>query len=56
MEKGAGECYRGRLLFIHATILLAGGHYTYAEVPLGFWLRAAFGFARSSPPRGEEKM
>jgi len=37
-----------RLLFIHATILLAGGHYTYAEVPLGFWLRDVFGFARNN--------
>lgn len=24
-----------RLLFLHALILMVGGHYTYAEVPLG---------------------
>ncbi len=27
-----------RLLFIHAVILMVGGHYTYAEVPVGFWM------------------
>lgn len=36
-----------RLLFVHATILIIGGHYTYAEVPLGFWFRDAFGLARN---------
>jgi putative membrane protein len=36
-----------RLLFLHALILMLGGHYTYAEVPLGEWLKAAFGFARN---------
>lgn len=36
-----------RLIFIHATILMVGGHYTYAEVPLGFWMKSAFGFARN---------
>ncbi len=36
-----------RLLFLHAAILMLGGHYTYAEVPLGFWLRDAFGLARN---------
>lgn len=36
-----------RLLFVHALILMIGGHYTYAEVPLGFWLKDAFGFARN---------
>lgn len=35
------------LLFLHALILLVGGHYTYAEVPLGFWIRDAFGFTRN---------
>jgi len=35
------------LLAIHATILLVGGHYTYAEVPLGFWVRDALGLARN---------
>ena len=36
-----------RLLFLHALILMVGGHYTYAEVPLGFWVRDAFGLARN---------
>lgn len=36
-----------RLLFLHALILMVGGHYTYAEVPLGFWMKTAFGFTRN---------
>ena len=36
-----------RLLFLHAIVLMVGGHYTYAEVPLGFWMRDAFGLARN---------
>ncbi len=36
-----------RLIFVHALILMVGGHYTYAEVPLGFWMQKAFGFARN---------
>jgi putative membrane protein len=35
------------LLWIHAIILMVGGKYTYAEVPFGFWLQNAFGFARN---------
>ena len=35
------------LLTLHAVILLVGGHYTYAEVPLGAWMQEAFGFARN---------
>ena len=27
------------LILIHAIILMVGGHYTYAEVPIGDWLR-----------------
>ena len=27
-----------RLLLLHAFILMLGGHYTYARVPLGFWV------------------
>jgi putative membrane protein len=37
-----------RLLFLHALILMVGGHYTYAEVPLGFWMEDWFGFARNN--------
>ena len=36
-----------RLIFLHALILILGGHYTYAHVPLGFWLQDAFDFARN---------
>ena len=36
-----------RLIFIHAIILFIGGHYTYAEVPLGFTLQDNFGLARN---------
>jgi putative membrane protein len=36
-----------RLLFIHALILMLGGHYTYAEAPLGYWMKEIFGFARN---------
>jgi putative membrane protein len=28
-----------RLLFLHALVLMVGGAYTYAKVPLGFWLQ-----------------
>ncbi len=35
------------LLAIHAAILAVGGHWTYAEVPLGFWVRDALGLARN---------
>jgi putative membrane protein len=35
------------LIFFHSLILMLGGHYTYAEVPLGFWMQDAFGFARN---------
>jgi putative membrane protein len=31
----------------HGLILIMGGHYTYAHVPLGFWLQDVFGFARN---------
>ena len=35
------------LIFVHACILILGGHYTYARVPLGFWVQDVFGFARN---------
>jgi putative membrane protein len=28
-----------RLLFVHALILIVGGHYTYARVPAGVWIQ-----------------
>jgi putative membrane protein len=36
-----------RLIFIHAIILMIGGHYTYARVPLGFWVQDLLGLARN---------
>jgi putative membrane protein len=35
------------LLFLHAVILVIGGHYTYALVPLGFWMQDTFRFTRN---------
>ncbi len=35
------------LIFLHALVLLVGGHYTYAEMPLFNWLRDEFGLARN---------
>ncbi|MCF7687690.1 MAG: DUF2238 domain-containing protein [Cephaloticoccus sp.] len=36
------------LIWVHAVILLVGGHYTYAEVPLFDWLRDWTGGARNN--------
>ncbi|MEE9524840.1 MAG: DUF2238 domain-containing protein [Thermodesulfovibrionales bacterium] len=36
-----------RLLAIHALILILGGHYTYARVPLGFWMQDLFDLSRN---------
>lgn len=35
------------LLAVHAGILVLGGHYTYAHVPLGDWLRDVFELQRN---------
>jgi len=35
------------LISIHAAILMVGGHYTYAQVPLFNWLKDAFHFDRN---------
>jgi putative membrane protein len=35
------------LLFLHALILILGGHYTYARVPVGFWVQDWFDLARN---------
>ncbi|MCL4477455.1 MAG: DUF2238 domain-containing protein [Nitrospirae bacterium] len=35
------------LILIHSIILMVGGHYTYAEVPLFNWLRDAFAQGRN---------
>jgi putative membrane protein len=39
------------LILVHAMILMLGGHYTYAKVPLGFWMQDWFGFARNNYDR-----
>ena len=36
------------LILIHAIILMVGGHYTYAEVPIGDWLRDFSGGERNN--------
>lgn len=35
------------LVFAHACVLMLGGHYTYARVPLGEWMREAFDLQRN---------
>jgi len=35
------------LILVHCVILMVGGHYTYAEVPLGEWIKPLFGFERN---------
>jgi putative membrane protein len=37
-----------RLLFVHALILMVGGYYSYAEVPLGYWMQEWFDFTRNN--------
>ena len=35
------------LFALHSIILAVGGHYTYAKVPLGEWMKDWFGFTRN---------
>jgi putative membrane protein len=35
------------LIAIHALILIVGGHYTYARVPLGYWVQDALDLSRN---------
>lgn len=35
------------LITVHAVILMVGGHYTYAHVPLGFWVQDALDLSRN---------
>ena len=35
------------LIALHALVLIAGGHWTYARVPLGDWLRELFDLSRN---------
>jgi putative membrane protein len=36
------------LILVHSVILMVGGHYTYAEVPLFDWIRDAFSMERNN--------
>ena len=36
------------LILVHCIILMVGGHYTYAEVPLFDWIRDGFGLERNN--------
>jgi putative membrane protein len=36
------------VIFLHCLILLGGAHWTYAEVPLGEWAKAWFGWQRNN--------
>jgi len=36
------------LILVHCIILMVGGHYTYAEVPLFDWIRDAFALTRNN--------
>jgi len=35
------------MIFIHGPVLVMGGHYTYAEVPVGFYFQDVFDFERN---------
>jgi putative membrane protein len=36
------------LIWLHMIVLMVGGHYTYAEVPLFEWLKPVFGWTRNN--------
>ena len=36
------------VMAIHMGVLLVGAHYSYAKVPLGFWMEDWFGFTRNN--------
>ncbi len=36
------------LIALHAVVLMVGGHYSYAKVPLGFWMADWFGWTRNN--------
>ena len=36
------------VMAIHMVVLLVGAHYSYAKVPLGFWMEDWFGFTRNN--------
>jgi putative membrane protein len=49
-ETSADDLVYG-LIAVHACVLFIGGHYTYAEVPLGFWAQRMFGWTRNNYDR-----
>jgi putative membrane protein len=36
-----------RLVLLHALVLILGGHYSYAKVPLGYWVQDALDLSRN---------
>ena len=36
-----------RLVLLHALVLILGGHYSYAKVPLGYWMQDALNLSRN---------
>jgi len=36
------------LIAMHCIILMLGGHYSYAKVPIGFWMEEWFGWTRNN--------
>ncbi|MBQ3779647.1 MAG: DUF2238 domain-containing protein, partial [Fibrobacter sp.] len=36
------------VMALHMAVLLVGAHYSYAKVPLGFWMEDWFGFTRNN--------
>ena len=36
------------LILLHCVVLMVGGHYTYAEVPLFDWIKTTFDFERNN--------
>jgi putative membrane protein len=40
------------LIALHGLVLVLGAHYTYARVPLGFWMQDAFDFTRNHLMQG----
>lgn len=35
------------LIFVHGLVLMLGSHYTYAQVPIGFWVQDALDLSRN---------
>jgi len=36
------------IIAVHSIVLMVGGHYSYAKVPLGFWMEDWFGWTRNN--------